>query len=53
MRRSILTVIALLVGLPIADLGVPSLRSIDRRGADRRVIVRNAISASTAATWAP
>lgn len=43
----------LLVGMPFAEKGDRSLRSVNLKGADRRVIVRNAISASTAATWAP
>lgn len=43
----------LLIGMDFAEIGNPSLRSVDLRGRDARVIVRNAISASTAATWVP
>ena len=43
----------LLVGMAFADIGRPSLRSVNLTGGDARVIVRNAISASTTATWAP
>jgi len=43
----------LLIGMAFAEIGNPGLRSVNLKGGDARVIVRSAINASTAATWAP